>query len=249
MMTPTADHCVNGSTYKHGCRCRYCKDRVNEWSRISRMRTSQQSFGVESPKDLMDAGPVIAAVQEAHGLHRIPIIEIAQATGVNKATVQDIFRGEKKRTFRRTHDAIMSKYGPDVELVRFITGQRRVDADDHLWKTRALLAQGWTWKHLEGMLAADGRPSGWIRPNHRDLQIHARNVEHLDWLVSHVGDRHGPSTVNKMRMLKRDIYPIIHYREDGKLLRKSIPQEQKDLREELLSNHGAASSSGDRSAA
>ncbi len=242
----TTELCPHGRTYNSGCKCETCKRNIAKYKRVARKRKAEQAWGIKHPEDLVDAMPVIRALENATSMG-IPLVEVASATGLQRSTVQKILSEGRKRVQRQVHDPIMRLYGDPTTVTRYIDDTRLVPSKLYRWKMEALLAQGWTWEMINKMLRDNGRPSGWTRhvTTSKSRTLVYRTAMHVDWLVEQIGDRHGPSTLNKKRMLARDVYPLFHYTEDGKLIRKSITEEQKLERRRLRSDHGAATGSSD----
>lgn len=186
-----------------------------------------ESWGVDVDSSRVPAQPTIDTVRYAHDERNLTIYEIARVTGLVKQTVSDIYHGRRKNVTKSTERRVLAAYGPGAVTVRNHTKYQLIDSKDYHWKVRALYAQGWTSTDMRTKLKAAGRPhTSFTNSMTGTTQMRWQTAEQIDWLVQEIGDRHGPSPSNTGRMARRGIFPLIHYTEDGKLIRASLTSKQ-----------------------
>lgn len=222
-------NCPNGLTYSKGCRCDICRARQAFYNRRYRLNSAKRRWGVDVPTTRVDPGPACKAVWDASSVRGLTLNEIARVTGVVSQTVQDIYHQRRSWITREVEEKILSKYGPDAQYTeRAMAPNQLVDLQEHTWKLHGLFAQGWTITLLKERLKEEGLSHGWLSCHTtQSLQFRYESLQALDWLVEVIGDRHGPSKVNKQRMTRRGHFPLIHYTDEGKLIRASLTQEQR----------------------
>jgi hypothetical protein len=191
-----------------------------------RRRLAERSWGVSTPTELVNAWPASRALKVVHTRDKITIREMARVTGLSKQTVSELIARKRKKVTRATEEAVLKHYGPDAHAPRNFEDKQRIPWEEHRWKMYGLFAQGWSATDLKNVLEQAGRNHGWVDHLSERKMVTYASVKQIDWLVETIGDKHGPSTNNKKRMARRGIFPLIHYTEEGKLIRGSLTDEQ-----------------------
>ena len=240
--TKPSSYCPNFSSYKEGCRCDACRE-YHAWvQRNYRRRLAERKWGVDH-NNYVSSEASYKAVWSAHHDLGIPLNEIARVSGVTKHSIFRIYHQKNRTVEASTEERILTAYGPGAKITRSLSYTHPVPWEPHAWKVYALLAQGWTLNHLKAILKAAGRPHGFLNnvndPHRPNTSV--QSIEQVDWLVEKIGDRHGPSNINRTYFQGRGMFPLIHYTEDGKLIRASLTSEQ---RARVRSVHDKSSGSG-----
>lgn len=234
-------YCPHGLSYGRGCRCDNCRAVACQYMRNWRRRKAEKSWGAQLLTDRVSPEQSEKAIWSARQDLGLTFAEIGRACGISKQSVEDIYYQRRKWVTRRTEESVLAAYGPEAVLQRVFDPRQRIPWDDHKWKIYGLMAQGWTSKNLAQILAADGRSAGWVQHLSDRTYVYHSTLEHVDWLVELIGDRRGPSRGNPSRIKKLGYFPLIHYTEDGELIRESLTKEQRAGR--VRSKHGKPSSS------
>jgi hypothetical protein len=234
-------YCPYGSSYGRGCKCDNCRARIAQTMRDYRRRQAERAWGAKLPTDRVSPEATIKAITYAHNDLGLPYSEIARAVNVAKQTVEDLYFQRRAYVWRSTEERVLAAYGDKTRVIRHFDENSLIDWNQHKWKAYGLLAQGWTVKSLQQILRDHGRDAGWVDHLSDRNRLTYRSLKQLDWLVDHIGDRPGPSRNNVGRMAARGIFPLIHYTEDGRLIRGSLRPEQRECLERVPSTHGTSS--------
>lgn len=236
-----SDYCPHFSSYKHGCRCASCRGKQRRYQAHYRRNKAEREWGVLKPRDRISPEASEKALWSARHDIGLTLNEIARGTGLSKRSVHEIYRGQRKYVERATEEKILAAYGPNAVVKRKLTGREPVSWDGEKWKIYALFAQGWTQATLRNILKDAGRQHGFIDHLSGDREhIEIQSFKQIDWLVETVGDRRGPSKINPTHYQRLGIFPLIHYTENGELIRESLTKEQRARR--VRSKHGKPSS-------
>jgi hypothetical protein len=233
-------YCPFNLNYGRGCRCDACRYKQAKAQAKYRRRLAEKQYGATHPNDRMPIELPLKAITRAHNDLGITFAEIGRVSGVTKDAVRAIYHQRVDFVQRRNHDRILAAYPLDSTAHRRAMDDRQlVNWSEHRWKLYGLLAQGWTAATLKEILKADNRQHGWIDHFNERERIQYRTLKQLDWLVEKIGDRQGPSNINRLAMQRKGIFPLIHYTENGRLIRQSLRPEHKEALGRVPSKHGA----------
>lgn len=194
------------------------------------LRQQRRAQGVQYDIDLVPAGPSRELVDAAHE-RGIPYGEIARLTGLRKETVGQLVWKDRKRIRRSTADAIYRGLAGDRHDMRSLVPMQLVPVTpNHLRLVRSMCAQGYTLAHQIEIIQQNGMGSGSVinglcRRKLKDMRV--ESLRQLEWLVSVIGNRPGPSHQSMMFMQHRGVFPLKHYTPEGKLNVSSLTPEQR----------------------
>jgi hypothetical protein len=228
--------CPHGKSYRSGCRCDACRAKVAKYMQDYRRRNAEKSWGKEFSTDLVSPEVATKLLWNAYTVQGMTFSEISRLTGINLGSVKTIFYQKHEYITRATEKKILDNLSAGTTpRRRKMATRQRVDSHKYVWVVYCLFAQGWTNDALDEFLRDHGQldTSCFVRYATRGHLMYYETAQKILWLRDNVGDKQGPSTLNKKRMKARGIFPLIHYTDDGELLVDSLLPEQRRILEGL----------------
>lgn len=221
--------CENGSAYQQGCRCDPCGAGMAKANRIARRRKVAQQWGEFAPSTRVSPAKSRQLLRHAVDKQGLTLTEVARLLGNHRSSLAHIYHGRAKFVALGTEQALerVIHINSPTPVFRAPGPYELVPNKDWYWMYRGLIAQGWRKKDLRQILDSAGRNSSWLLKVSNSQILYSSYLE-LKWLVELIGDKRGPYPTNTAVMMKLyGHFPLIHYSEEGKLLRDSLTREQK----------------------
>lgn len=165
-----------------------------------------------------DIVPTIDHLMELLDAECGTVPNIAAATGINISNITAILAGKRDKVFVKTAEVIAATTPAHLRAVAaFVPGRMARQ------RIRSLQANGWPLPYLAERLGYLSRAGiRWLTAT--DSPINADTDRRVTALYAEIGDRRGPNERTARYARKLGNWPPIHYDEDMRLLKDSIPR-------------------------